>query len=330
MQESAIQSVGQRHTHLYQIAYSEETWQMVPHNVLPLDNRANERPDWAEYWPIRRFLQNETLDENALYGFVSPRFAEKMLCTTDEIIDFISSAPDDVDVVAFSPYFDFRAVFRNVFEQGEFCHPGLLDLSSRVLAEIKPGINLRTLVNTSKDAIFCNYFVAKPRFWRTWMSLCESVFRIAESPKHPLYSALTRPYAHRGASQVKVFVIERLASLLLASSKDFKLAIFPGSTLSNIFSDISTDQLEAINSLKTVDSSGKTSLAAGFMDAQQKILNGKGAKAERARLISDSLEHGVVHAPSRGYEHWGSAPLRLLYAQGQISLPRFLLGMINP
>ena len=73
------QTHGSGKVHLYQIAYSVDTWNAVPSGMLPLDNRANERPDWAEYWPIRRFLQNEALDENAYYGFLSPRFSEKML-----------------------------------------------------------------------------------------------------------------------------------------------------------------------------------------------------------------------------------------------------------
>ena len=42
-----------------------------------LDNSTNERPDWYEYWPIRKFLLNGPLDEDAFYGFLSPKFRLK-------------------------------------------------------------------------------------------------------------------------------------------------------------------------------------------------------------------------------------------------------------
>jgi len=42
-----------------------------------LDNSSSERQDWFEYWPIRKFLLSEILQEDAFYGFLSPRFKEK-------------------------------------------------------------------------------------------------------------------------------------------------------------------------------------------------------------------------------------------------------------
>ena len=55
---------------LYQIAYDSKTLKQVQDSgFLLLDNQANERPDWYEYWPIRQFLLAETLEEDAFYGF---------------------------------------------------------------------------------------------------------------------------------------------------------------------------------------------------------------------------------------------------------------------
>src|ERR1700722_12687823 len=68
-----------------------------------LDNSANERPDWYEYWPIRNFLVNQPLDENAYYGFLSPKFKIKTNLTAEQTRAFIAAAPADTDVVLFSP-----------------------------------------------------------------------------------------------------------------------------------------------------------------------------------------------------------------------------------
>ena len=46
--------------HIYQIHYGLEDERDSGFDVL--DNASNERPDWFEYWPIRKYLLGETLD----------------------------------------------------------------------------------------------------------------------------------------------------------------------------------------------------------------------------------------------------------------------------
>ena len=44
--------------HAFQIFYNDATRAAVDPAFQPLDNSANERPDWYEYWPIRRFFHD--------------------------------------------------------------------------------------------------------------------------------------------------------------------------------------------------------------------------------------------------------------------------------
>lgn len=317
--------------HLYQIAYSDETWHGVAPGFIALDNRANARPDWAEYWPIRNFLLANELDDDAWYGFLSPRFAEKLHCSSDEILAFAKSldaATAATDIASFSPYFDLQAAFLNPFEQGEFSHPGLLDIAARALREIMPQIDLRTLLCRPGDSIYCNYFAARPAFWRKWLGVCERIFAMAESAAHPLHAALARPYAHRGANQAKVFVLERIAPLLI-TIENISVARFGQSSLSGVFADTDAALFEELGALKTQACDGNSEALLQFRARQSELLQSADAKRERARLIADSMTHGVLHAPSTGYEHWGSAPLRLLYAQKQIGLGRLLKGSLG-
>jgi hypothetical protein len=46
-----------------QICYSEETYSSIPEGFMALDYRDNSRPDWREFWPIRQFLLENTLEE---------------------------------------------------------------------------------------------------------------------------------------------------------------------------------------------------------------------------------------------------------------------------
>lgn len=100
---------GPRRLEIRQIFYSEATRQKLDPGFIPLDN-CSQRPDWREYWPIRSFLQQQTLDENTLYGFFSPKFAQKTTLTSAAVLQFLATVPHDVDVVGFSPFFDQGAV----------------------------------------------------------------------------------------------------------------------------------------------------------------------------------------------------------------------------
>ena len=83
---------GMHPLHIYQILNHYTSRQDLDPGFDVLDNSANERPDWFEYWPIRRFLLNESLNEDAFYGFLSPKFHHKTNLSAALVRDFI--APD--------------------------------------------------------------------------------------------------------------------------------------------------------------------------------------------------------------------------------------------
>jgi hypothetical protein len=200
---------------LYQIAYSRETLAAVEDGYLTLDNLANERPDWYEYWPIRRFLLGERLDDDAYYGFFSPKFRAKAGLGHAQVRAFVQ-AHAGADVLLFSPQPDMGAFFLNVFEQGETFDAGLIGAYETFLARIGRPAALRELVMDSRQVVFSNYFVAKPPFWRAWLDINEALFAICEGEASPLREALCQPTSYQGV-QRKVFLQERAASLLLAT-----------------------------------------------------------------------------------------------------------------
>jgi hypothetical protein len=208
--------------HLHHIGYSPATAAPVEAGYALLDNLANPRPDWYEYWPIRRFLLTEALDNSAFYGFFSPKFGCKTGLGHGDVVAFVQQHADEADVVLFSPQPDMGAFFLNVFEQGETFDPGLIDAYEAFLAHLGRPLPLRALVMDSRQTVFSNYFVARPAFWREWLALNEALFAVCESPgDHPLKAALTATTSYPGpggtGAQRKVFLMERAASLLLAT-----------------------------------------------------------------------------------------------------------------
>jgi hypothetical protein len=203
--------------HLHQIAYSPETLAAVEPGYLVLDNLANERPDWFEYWPIRRHLATQALDEDAFYGFFSPKFGRKTQRSHADVVRFVQAAADRADVVLFSPQPDMAAFFLNVFEQAETFDPGLCAAFEGFLAHAGQPTRLHALVMDSRQIVFSNYFVARPAFWRAWSALADAFFDVCEGPESALQKALTVPTSYPGNAQRKVFLSERIASLILAT-----------------------------------------------------------------------------------------------------------------
>src|ERR1700744_4996802 len=112
--------------HVYQILNHYTSRQELDPGFEVLDNSANERPDWYEYWPIRRYLLNEPLDEGAFYGFLSPKFRHKTNLSAAAVHEFVARETGATDVVLLSPSIHLTAYHLNVFEYGDEVHPGLL------------------------------------------------------------------------------------------------------------------------------------------------------------------------------------------------------------
>ncbi len=211
---------------LFQIAYSPRTHADVESGYRVLDNRANPRPDWYEYWPIRQYLLTEPLVEEALYGFFSTKFRTKTGLAHAEVVDFVQRQAESTDIVLFSPQPDMGAFFLNVFEQGEAFDPGFIDAFSAFLLHIDRPTPVAGLLMDARHIVFSNYFVAKPAFWRQWLTITEMMFEICEGPDSPLKDQLCVATSYPGAAQRKVFLLERIASYLLTIQPSWRSVAF--------------------------------------------------------------------------------------------------------
>ncbi|WP_321879620.1 O-linked N-acetylglucosamine transferase, SPINDLY family protein [Paraburkholderia bannensis] len=224
-QPVATENTGAKNQ-IYQIYYSENTRVRVEPGFIALDN-TGQRPDWREYWPMRKFLLQADLDANVRYGFFSPKFTEKTGLRSSDVQTFLDGVPDDVDVVTFSPFFDQGAFSLNVFEHAGEVHPGLRPVIDEVLALIAPEVDTHKLVMTAAESVFCNYFVARPAFWAQWLKTCEQIFAIAEANSTPLAQKINADVKYNAQSApAKVFIIERIVALLLATQPEWKVCQF--------------------------------------------------------------------------------------------------------
>jgi len=216
-----------RELHAYQILNHYTSREELDPGFEVLDNSANVRPDWYEYWPIRNFLVNEPLQEDAFYGFLSPKFKLKTNLDAAAVKKFIADCPPATDVALFSPSIHLSALYLNVFEHGDAEHPGLMTAARQFFARIGQPATLDRLVTDSRNTVHSNYFIARPRFWRAWLAITEQLFAIAESPDDPVGKLLCAPTEYRGRRSVhmKIFLMERVASWILCTDPGFRAAV---------------------------------------------------------------------------------------------------------
>jgi hypothetical protein len=276
---------------LHQIYYSEDTRATLDPGFIPLDNLANERPDWREYWPIRRELLAGGLDDNTLYGFFSPKFREKTGMSAADCLAFLDTVPSDTDVVLFPPFFDQGACYWNVFEQAISHHRGFYPTFKAATALVAPGVAIETLVTDSRNTVFSNFFAARPRFWRIWLGMNEILFAAAESGADELGTGLNAEARYGpGPVAAKVFMMERVATLILATQPHWHVALRDplAAPEEPLFAPFRT-QLIAMDALKIAASiRGATGYLPAFRQLQQYIAESSRQRYEARQGVSAS------------------------------------------
>lgn len=205
--------------HIYQIYYDERTKNLLDPGFTPLDNTANERPDWYELWPMLKFLRGNELLEDHWYGFLSPNFFLKTELSADAVRRPIERFDEVANVAVVSFSTDQVAYFRNLFEQGEAWHSGLTAAAQGFVDHLKINIALDKLVSYSANAPLSNFVIAKPAYWSMWAQMAQAFYNYVE--RGPRNTAVTKntAYASNSPAPMKAFVQERLSSIILSTNR---------------------------------------------------------------------------------------------------------------
>ena len=196
---------------IYQIYYDDDSKKLINSNFIPLNNE-NGPKDWFELYPIFQTLKSMNLKEDTWYGFLSPRVFEKIDISADHILDTLQKH-NECDVALFSSSWASLAMFDNVWDQGDFKHPGLFKEFNNFLQYSNRKPIRRNLLNDFSSSVFSNYVVAKKELWQEWLLLAEDYFNYEE------HSNLHKTTFYRNKElPLKVFIQERFPSYILNQS----------------------------------------------------------------------------------------------------------------
>ncbi len=212
-------------THIFQIFHDEKTKSESDSDFILLDSTDNPRADWGDYSAIRNFFAANALNDGELYGFLSADFLEKTGLSARQVHEFIRANPGH-DAYTFSPGIEDSACYLNVFERGNLRHSDLVAAAQAYLKEVRLEVDLQSLAMDFRSTVYGNYIVAKRSFWETWFPLTEKIFEICENEDSDLSRRLNSLTTDGTSVGIKVLLIERIASLVLALLDKVKVCAF--------------------------------------------------------------------------------------------------------
>jgi hypothetical protein len=211
-------SMTNNHIRIYVPYFNQDQLSTIDPLFTPLDNQDNPCKEQREYY-LFKFIQQKIPNLEADYiGLFSPKYSRKSLISAKTTYDYINHNPGYA-VYLFNPYPYEDYIFYNIWEHGEFWHPGITELTQQALQENNSLIQLHELSRSITHTLFCNYWVGSKVFWREYMDFLQPVAEWMLS--HQSEYLHPTPYA-LGPTPIFPFIIERLFTPYLMHKQSIK------------------------------------------------------------------------------------------------------------
>lgn len=257
---------------IFQIYYDEETYNLCDSRLHKLRNINPKFPQLYEFSPIYEYLSSISIDFNAYYGFLSPRFYSKTLVDIGDLLQIIERNDTSYDVYLCTSGWDQICYFMNSFEQGEYFHPGLISATNDFIEFAGLNISLDAMIGTLTNTVNSNYIVASGMYWNRWLGLAEKFVQFYQDVNNN-YSSIRATTRYRNNPEMAVFLQERLHQFLLWNFQYNVISIDTtqtGPMLNAMFDDTASNRvlLRACDVLKSELLNG---FDLGLMDAYLKL-----------------------------------------------------------
>ncbi|MAR05809.1 MAG: hypothetical protein CL862_01720 [Cyanobium sp. NAT70] len=168
---------------------------------------------------MRRLYFSEAFNEGNRFGIFSWKFRQKTGWSSGDLLEAISNQPDK-DVFMINPYPSSQR-FRNVWDQGEHYHPGMIEVVKHLFDACSLDPALLCQRHDSEVECYCNYWIASRRFWDLYISFSERVYKVIYDQRFEFQSSLFDGMRDRLIhAPLFPFVFERLFSTVLSAYRD--------------------------------------------------------------------------------------------------------------
>jgi hypothetical protein len=200
-----------------QIYYAEDHLAHLDEAFIPYDNSTPNRDGEFEIGVLQdNFLEKNHLDAD-FTGFVSWKFREKTGLPGSFFIDFIQQN-SGYDVYFINP-FPAEIRFKNVWFQGDACHPKVMQFTQGLLDKLDYNLQLSEFINGIETLAYCNYWVANAAFWERYMGFLQPLYQYI---RNDLTLEEQQFMDHRADRVIDAhyfpFIFERMFSTFLATA----------------------------------------------------------------------------------------------------------------
>jgi hypothetical protein len=165
---------------IYTICYRRGMAEQVDPAFRALEVGASPEPQRREIAHMLNFWRRGGPREQAVSGLLSPKFTGKAGLSGRQFVDFIAANPGH-DVWFVNPYPHELYLAFNVWEQGEFWHPGLLERAAKLFRNAGLPVELDSVPRSRPETLlFCNYWAGTPEFWDRYMADIERMAAAAD------------------------------------------------------------------------------------------------------------------------------------------------------
>lgn len=150
---------------IFQAYYKEEQKTLLDLEFTPYDNTANPVVNLHEYHIYNKIYEEAQNTNEDLWGHFSWKWRTRIEgVSAQQIIDIIN-LDKSYDVYTFNPYPQQMIKYWNIWEQGQLCHPLILELTEKIFNDM--GIDPLILQKPMgiEHYLCCNYFIGNKKFW---------------------------------------------------------------------------------------------------------------------------------------------------------------------
>ncbi len=211
---------------IYQIYFREYQKEKLLDGCIPFFNQSDNASQLFETEVmLKLFGQDFVFSQSKIYGILSWRFSEKTKVSFREIQNFVRKNKNS-EVFLLNPYPELTYIYDNPWIQGDWVHPGLMDLAQRIFDSSSYKISLKDIKLERNKQVYCNYFLASGIFWQKYMVFLRDIVSTIEN-NQTLKRLSRRSTSYNYEASFLPFFLERLLPTYLFVHSEIKSASYP-------------------------------------------------------------------------------------------------------
>lgn len=216
-------------TAIYQIQYGDNVIGKFDSEFICYDCREFPESEKREIAHMQRFFHQGIWRRSDVshFGLVSPKFNIKTGLTGFDFKNWIKLNPG-YDVYFINPFPQLQYFHFNVWEQGEYWHPGLKELADLLFESANLNLKVEGLPRNSRNTLlYSNYWVGNELFWRKFIAFVDKLTSAIEALKHEEKNRFFIRAPHYASATYFPFVFERIFSTYINFDKTVRCLAYP-------------------------------------------------------------------------------------------------------